>query len=148
MPRLRQLKAEAPGFSAEKLVRELHKDARPVSRKRIGANRTAMLEVKKDFKAVLDDLVALFTLDIDDQAKPAGIMLLCRLVKALRLRKAVSVNLAVTWMHRRLSHGVNSAKLSGAMNDLGVAGSGAWPPASAQLGVQGRHFRAADAMAA
>ena len=112
-PRRRQLEAEAPGLRAEKLVRDLDKDARAIARKRIGANRAAMLKIEQDLEAVLDDLVALHALDVGNEAKAAGVVLIGGLVEALRLWEAVGVNRHVTCVHGCFGHGARLSKTLG-----------------------------------
>src|SRR6185312_4549188 len=58
----------------EELVRDLHKDARAVAHPRVGADRTAMLEIAEDTQAVFDDLVRLAALDVGDETDAAGIL--------------------------------------------------------------------------
>ena len=81
---LRQLKSETLCFCSEEFVRNLNENARPVACKRIGANRASVLQVQQDLQGVLHDLVAFHALDIRDQAEAAGIVLVGRMIEALR----------------------------------------------------------------
>ena len=75
-----------PSLSAalrEERVRNLHQDAGAVAHQRIGADRAAMLEVLEDGEAVLDDPVRLASLEVDDEADAAGVVLGARIVQVL-----------------------------------------------------------------
>jgi hypothetical protein len=45
-----------------------------------------MGEVDENLQALADDLVALFAADVRDKAHAAGIVLIARMIEALRLR--------------------------------------------------------------
>ena len=80
--------ASALAFLQEELMRDLQEDASAVAGLRIGADGAAMLEVAQDAQAIGDDLVALDIVYVGDEADAAGIMLMTRIIEAVRLRQA------------------------------------------------------------
>jgi hypothetical protein len=68
---LGQCDAELAGLAPEEGMRGLHQDAGAVAGARVGADRTAMLEIAQDVDRVLDDLVRLAALDVGDEADAA-----------------------------------------------------------------------------
>ena len=102
---LRQLESETLCFCSEEFMRNLNENARPVAGKRIGANRTPVLQVQQDLQTILHDLVAFHAFDVGDQAEAAGIVLVGRMIETLGFGEAVDVVEPVTWMHRGFGHG-------------------------------------------
>ncbi len=86
--RLRQLKTQAGAGLFEKSVRHLHQDAGAVTGVFLAAAGAAVIEVLQYRERLLDDLVRFFTLDIDDEADAAGIMLKARIVETLFFRQS------------------------------------------------------------
>ena len=70
------------------IVRDLQQDARAVARQRVGAGGTAVRQPDQDFQCILDDAVGFFPLQVADEPDAAGIVLVPRIVQALRGRKA------------------------------------------------------------
>ena len=80
----RQLDALLRHLLAEEAVRDLHQHAGAVAHQRVGADRAAMRQVLEHGEAVLDDLVRLHALHVGDEADAAGVVLVARIVEALR----------------------------------------------------------------
>jgi hypothetical protein len=72
---------------AEEAVRDLDENACAIAHQRVGTDSTAMSQVLEDEQPVLDDLVRLLPLHMRNEADAAGIVLVARVVKALRGRK-------------------------------------------------------------
>ncbi len=70
---LRQLEAELAAFFSKEDVRDLDKDARTVARVRISADGAAVLKVLKNEEGVFNDLVALRTGEVGDEANTTRI---------------------------------------------------------------------------
>ena len=68
---------------AEEGIRHLRQDAGAVSRTRVGADRTAVLEVAKRLEGQLHDVVPRLAAERRDHREPAGILLEGRVVHAL-----------------------------------------------------------------
>ena len=66
-------------------MRDLDQDAGAVAGERVGADGTAVLEVGEDLERVGDDLVRLAALEVGDEADAAGVVLMRRVIEALRL---------------------------------------------------------------
>ena len=64
----------------------LNEDAGAVAGFRVAAGRSAMGEVDEYLDPLADDLVALFAADVGDEAHAAGIVLIPRMIEALRFR--------------------------------------------------------------
>jgi hypothetical protein len=60
----------------------LHQNARPITHQRVRADCAAVVEILENQKTLLHDLVALLALDVGDEADPAGIVLVRRIVEA------------------------------------------------------------------
>ena len=88
MSRLRKGETERGAFLLQEAMRDLHEDAAAVAHLGIGADGAAVVEVPQDVEALRDDGVRFAVLHIDDEADPAGILLVVRIVEALPLRKA------------------------------------------------------------
>ena len=73
-------------FSPIKNIRNLDEDASAVTHQLVCANGTAMVQVFKDFEALLNDGVIFFTLDVGNEAHATGIVLVCWRIKTLGLR--------------------------------------------------------------
>ncbi len=71
---------------AQELVRDLRDDARAVAGARIGAHRTAVLEVAERVQGQGDDVVAGRAAQSRDHGEATGVAFLCGVVQALRLR--------------------------------------------------------------
>ena len=67
-------------------MRDLHEHAGAIAGERIGADRTAMLEVLQDAQRVPDDRVRLAPFHVRDEADAASIVLVRGVVEALCLR--------------------------------------------------------------
>src|SRR6185369_2438991 len=86
LPRRRQLHALLRHLVAEVTVRNLDQEARAVGELRVVAHRAAVRQVAQHGEALLDDGVRLLALDVRYEANAAGIVLLGRVVEALRPR--------------------------------------------------------------
>ena len=71
----------------EEAVRDLDERAAAVAELGVGAGRAAMVEVDEDLQPATDDVVRLAVAEIRDEADAAGIMLLGRVVEAVRRRQ-------------------------------------------------------------
>ncbi len=85
---LGQRDAQLGAFADEEGVGNLDEDAGAVAGLRVATRRAAMGEVDEHLKALADDLVAFFAADVRDQSHAAGIVLIARMIEALRLRWA------------------------------------------------------------
>jgi hypothetical protein len=83
LSRRRQLHAPCGHFVPKQLVGNLQQDTGPVAEELVRAGRPAVIEVQQDAQAVLDDLVALDTLDVRNEPDAAGIVLVFRVVEPL-----------------------------------------------------------------
>jgi hypothetical protein len=72
----------------EKVVRNLDQDARAVACFWIATRGAAMGKVDENLEALADDVMALFAAYIGDQPHAAGIVLIARMIEALRRRNA------------------------------------------------------------
>ena len=80
----RQGEAEFGAFRARKTVRDLDQDAGAIARFRIAAAGAAMGQVDQDLDALYDDVVRFLALDVGHKADAAGVVLMARVVEALR----------------------------------------------------------------
>src|SRR5215831_726265 len=85
---LRQPDLEARALGLEEGVRDLDEDAATVAGDGIGAHRATVLEVLKDIKCILDDVVRGPASEIGDKADPAGIVLALGIEQPPRRRDA------------------------------------------------------------
>src|SRR5690606_40406226 len=65
-------------------VGNLDEDTRAVAEQRVRADRAAVVEVGENFQRLADDRVRFGTLDVGNEAHTAGVMLVARIVEALR----------------------------------------------------------------
>ena len=79
-----QGEAQLLAFRREEIVGDLGQHAAAVAEGRIGADRAAMVEIDQDLKALLEDGVRLAVLHVGHKADAAGIVLLRRVVEAVR----------------------------------------------------------------
>src|SRR5690606_3181675 len=82
-----QLDAELCHFLAIKAVRNLDHDASAVTHGRVGTDSTTVRQVLEHRQAVLVDLEALDVLHLRNEADAAGISLISRIIKAVRIRE-------------------------------------------------------------
>jgi hypothetical protein len=82
----RELDAHVRARLDQETVRQLHQDARAVSRVLLAAGRAAVFEVQKNFEPVANDARRLAPLQIDHEADAAGVVLVSWIVEALRER--------------------------------------------------------------
>ena len=82
----RQREAELAALPREELVRNLDEHARAIAGLRIAAASAAVRQVDQNLNALDDDVVGLMALDVSDEADPAGIVLVARIVKTLSWR--------------------------------------------------------------
>ena len=73
----------------EKGVRNLDQNARAVAGLRIAAAGAAVRQVDQDLDALEDDVVRFAPFDVGDEADAAGVVLMLRIVEALRRRQAL-----------------------------------------------------------
>ncbi len=93
-----QRQSLAAADATKERVGNLDQDARAVALQRVGAGGAAVGEVAQDREALRDDRVALLALDVRDEAEPARIVLVRRVVKTLPRRWRMAVT-AVTVFH-------------------------------------------------
>ena len=86
-PRLGQLDAERARHLAQEAVRHLDQDAGAVAGVRLAAARAAVQQVDQQLQPLLDDRVRAPALHVDDEADAAGVVLVPRIVEALRARR-------------------------------------------------------------
>ena len=72
-------------------MRNLDQDACAVARLRVASRRAAMSEVDKNLEALANNIVALFAANAGDESHAAGIVLIARMIKTLRLRDAATI---------------------------------------------------------
>jgi hypothetical protein len=85
-PGRRQLHALREQLLAVKGVRYLDQDAGAVAVQGVGTHRAAVVQVAQDQQRVVDKLVAAVSLDVDDKADAAGVVLVRGRVKPASLR--------------------------------------------------------------
>ncbi|MBK7742911.1 MAG: hypothetical protein IPI40_04150 [Betaproteobacteria bacterium] len=78
-----------PAGAAQERVRQLDQDAGAVALQRVGAGRAAVGEVPEYQQRLIDDRVRLLTLDVGDEAEPASVVLVGRIVQTLTRRRHV-----------------------------------------------------------
>src|SRR5690606_36501452 len=81
--RFGKLEAELLRRGGQELVRHLQQHARAVAGIRFGAAGTAVIEVREDLQALLQDLVRFAPLRIDHEADAASVVLVSRVIEAL-----------------------------------------------------------------
>ena len=67
-------------------IGNLDQNACAVAAERIGAHGAAMIEIVKNEKGILNGLVRFSAADVGDETDAAGVLLVCRLIQAVRLR--------------------------------------------------------------
>ena len=82
--RIRQLDAEPGGLLLHEGVGNLHQDAGAVPGDRVGADRSAVLEIFEDAQRILDQLVRGAALEIGDKADAAGVVFAPRIIEPTR----------------------------------------------------------------
>ena len=87
MPRFGKLEAQAFCFIGKEGMRDLQQEAGAVTRLGVGAHGAAMLEVLEDGQAIGHHAVAFHIVYVGDEADAAGIVLVARVIKTMRLRK-------------------------------------------------------------
>ncbi len=95
-------KAIAFGHALQKAVWNLQQDAGTVTRVDFAAAGAAMIQIAQYLDGLLQDAMRFAPLDVHDEADPAGIVLVGRVVKALFRRQAepATVLVAVHDCHR------------------------------------------------
>ena len=86
--RLGQLHAQFGAFAHKEGVGNLDEDAGAVASFGVAARGAAMGEVDEHLEPLADDFVALFAADVGDQSHAAGIVLILRMIEALRFGSA------------------------------------------------------------
>jgi len=81
----------------------LHQDAGAVASARIGADGAAMLEIAKNRKSVLDDMVRFASLDVGNESNTARILVERWIIETLRSRQANRVVAHHTLTRERFS---------------------------------------------
>jgi hypothetical protein len=76
-------------------VRDLHQQAGAVTRVHLAPAGAAVIEIAQHLQGLLDDLVGGASLDMDDEADAAGVMLETRVIEALPGRQAVGIQAAI-----------------------------------------------------
>ena len=109
--------------AAQERVRQLDQDAGAVALQRIGAGRAAMGEVLEDRQALRDDRMRLLALDVGDEAEPARVVLVRRVVEALA--------------SRRQQRSIHRTVLHDDLTDVGLARDRRKPPAQATISRNG-----------
>ncbi|MNL05170.1 hypothetical protein D3C87_1257530 [compost metagenome] len=124
-------------FLAVELVRDLDQDAGAVAHQLVGAHGAAMVEVLEDLQALRDDLVRLAALDVRNHADAAGVVLVGRVIEALRLRAGGGIDGIGGVL--RVVHGLNSGEGSARGKadrtgwlDAGASLTGGWQAAGPQ----------------
>jgi len=82
-----QREAESAALALEELVRHLDEDAGSVARVHLAAAGAAVQEVLEHGEGLAHDRVRLSPLDVHHEADPAGVVLVRRIVQALRRGK-------------------------------------------------------------
>ena len=77
----RQGETQPIGLFGEKLVRELHQDARPVAGRFVGPGRPPVHEIQQHLLAVFHDGMIADARNVDDGADAAGVVLPLRVIK-------------------------------------------------------------------
>ena len=108
--RRRQREAKLDRFLGEELVRRLQQNAGAIAGPRIGADRTAVLEIEQDRQGVFDELVRFAPLDVGNEADAAGILFLRR-IKEAETRDAHCRPRTDAWVSHRVP-GARSARPS------------------------------------
>ncbi len=83
---LRQLDAELARHRTEEAVRDLDQDTGTVAGERVRPDRAAVVEIHQDLETLADQVVALVTLDVRDEADAARVVLVRGVVEPLLFR--------------------------------------------------------------
>jgi hypothetical protein len=78
-------------------MRDLNKNAGPISRTGITPHRTPVGQVFQDLKTLFNDIVGFMTLDIGHKPDAAGILFILGVIEALLVRKSCAMR-----NHRKL----------------------------------------------
>ncbi|AKM08699.1 hypothetical protein AM2010_2644 [Pelagerythrobacter marensis] len=84
----RQVVSGLFGPFADQRIRHLQQNAGTVTEQRIGADGTAMIEVRQNFQRLPHDCVRLFALDVRDETDAARIVFVTRIVQTCRRGKS------------------------------------------------------------
>src|SRR5262249_44527646 len=84
---LGKLDAERRANLAEEFIRDLDQKARAVARIHLTAARAPVAEVGQGGNRVEDQLVRTLSLQVDEEAHTAGVVLILRVVEAMLLRQ-------------------------------------------------------------
>ena len=84
-PRRRQRETELGALAREKLVGDLDQHAGAIAGSRIAAAGAPVRQVDQHLDALQNDLVRPLALEVRDEADAAGVVLVARVVEALRL---------------------------------------------------------------
>ena len=107
--RLGQLHAQLAALAGKEDVRNLNQDAGAVAGLRVAARRAAMGEVDENLEALADDLVAFFAADAGDKSHAAGIVLIARMIEALRVRNTETAIRCIPWQPLRVVFSLRNA---------------------------------------
>ena len=86
--RLGQCDAGSGSPAAEQRVGKLSQDSRAVAQQGVGAHRTAVVNIFKDFQGLGNNGVAFVSFDMGNKTHTTGIVFITRIIKALGLRKS------------------------------------------------------------
>jgi hypothetical protein len=103
LARRRQRDVEAPGLFAQERIRKLKEDASAVAGLLIAAAGAAVLEVQQDLQPIADDVVADLSLEMRNEANPAGVMLESGVVESITDRRAAREPSRNALQRRRMS---------------------------------------------
>ena len=84
---LRQGNALRMAFLAHEGIGNLHQDAGTIAGEGVSTHSAAVGEVPQDTQTLLDDFVALPSLDVGHKAYATGVMLIGRVIQALSWRQ-------------------------------------------------------------
>jgi hypothetical protein len=79
-----KLETKLLALAGEELMRDLNQNASAVTGFRIASTRAAVRQVQKNPNSLLDDVVTFSAADAGDEADAAGVVLVSRMVQALR----------------------------------------------------------------
>jgi hypothetical protein len=91
---LGELDVEAFGMMTEKLVRHLHQNARAIAGIILASARASMVEIHEHLKRVIDELMGLFTTEMNDKTDTACIVFKSWIVETLFFWEAWSIHSA------------------------------------------------------
>ena len=70
---------------------DLDHDPGPVPAFMVGAFTAPVLQVLQDVQGIVDDVIGPFSLDVDDETHPAGIVFVGRVIHTLPLRQVPQI---------------------------------------------------------